>query len=95
MAAVYNMGKESGLWDTMMRTDTELLTKSKLQSNAKNLDYFDVLIFASTTGELDMTDAQKHDMLSFIKDDAKGFVGIHAALDTNYKWPEYGEMTGG
>jgi type 1 glutamine amidotransferase len=22
-------------------------------------------------------------------------VGIHAALDTNYKWPEYGEMIGG
>ena len=95
MAAVYNMGKESGLWDTMMRTDTELLTKDKLKNNAKNLDYFDVLIFASTTGELDMTDAQKKDMLSFVRDDAKGFVGIHAALDTNYKWPEYGEMTGG
>ena len=26
---------------------------------------------------------------------AKGFVGVHAALDTNYKWPEYGEMIGG
>jgi len=23
MAAVYNMGKESGLWDTVIRTDTE------------------------------------------------------------------------
>jgi type 1 glutamine amidotransferase len=33
--------------------------------------------------------------MSFIKDDGKGFVGIHAALDTNYKWPEYGEMIGG
>jgi type 1 glutamine amidotransferase len=34
-------------------------------------------------------------MLSFIHDDGKGFVGIHAALDTNYTWPEYGEMIGG
>jgi type 1 glutamine amidotransferase len=34
-------------------------------------------------------------MMSFIHDDGKGFVGIHAALDTNYKWPEYGEMIGG
>ncbi len=34
-------------------------------------------------------------MMSFIKEDGKGFVGIHAALDTNYKWPEYGEMIGG
>jgi type 1 glutamine amidotransferase len=95
MAAIYNMGHESGLWDVTLRTDTELLTKKSLEKNGKNLDYFDVLIFLSTTGELDMDDAQKKDMLSFIKDDGKGFVGIHAALDTNYKWPEYGEMIGG
>lgn len=95
MAAIYNMGQESGLWDTTIRTDTELLTKKKLDKNAKNLDYFDAIVFASTTGELDMDDSQKADMMSFIKEDGKGFVGIHAALDTNYKWPEYGEMIGG
>jgi hypothetical protein len=95
MAAIYDMGKESGLWDTTMRTDTELLTKKDLGRNAKNLNYFDVLVFASTTGELDMSADQKQDMMSFIKEDGKGFVGIHAALDTNYTWPEYGEMIGG
>jgi type 1 glutamine amidotransferase len=95
MAAIYNMGQETGLWDTEFRTDTELLTKKDLGRNSKNLNYFDVLIFASTTGELDMDDSQKADMLSFIHDDGKGFVGIHAAMDTNYKWPEYGEMIGG
>ena len=95
MAAIYQMGQESGLWDTEMRTDTELLTKKDLGRNAKNLSYFDVLIFASTTGELSMDASQKQDMLSFIHDDGKGFVGVHAALDTNYNWPEYGEMIGG
>jgi hypothetical protein len=95
MAAIYNMGRESGLWDTMLRTDTELITKKNLERNTKNLDYFDALIFVSTTGELDLDDSQKKDMLSFIKDDGKGFVGVHAAMDTNYKWPEYGEMIGG
>jgi type 1 glutamine amidotransferase len=95
MATIYNMGHETGLWDTELRTDTELLTKKKLENNAKNLDYFDLLIFASTTGELEMDDSQKKDMMAFIHDDGKGFVGIHAALDTNYKWPEYGEMIGG
>jgi len=83
MATIYNLGKESGLWDTMLRTDTELLTKKDLGRNAKNLNYFDLLIFASTTSELDLDDSQKADMLSFIHDDGKGFVGIHAALDTN------------
>ena len=95
MAAVYNMGKESGLWDTTMRTDTKLLTKKDLTRNAKNLNYFDLLIFASTSGEMDMDASQKQDLLSFIKEDGKGFVGIHAALDTNHNWPEYGEMIGG
>src|SRR5579871_5007812 len=95
MAAIYDMGQQTGLWDTMLRTDTELLTKKDLGRNTKNLDYFDVIVFASTTGELDMDDSQKKDMLSFIHDDGKGFVGIHAALDTNYNWPEYGEMIGG
>ena len=95
MATIYMMGQESGLWDTMLRTDTELLTKKDLKNNAKNLGYFDAVIFASTTGELDMDAGQKQDLLSFVKEDGKGFVGIHAALDTNYTWPEYGEMIGG
>lgn len=96
MASIFNMGKESGLWDTMIRTDTELLTKSDLaKKNGKNLNYFDVVVFASTTGELDLDDQQKKDLLSFVHEEGKGFVGIHAAMDTNYKWPEYGEMIGG
>jgi len=95
MVAIYNMGRENGLWEATLRTDTELITKKDLSRNAKNLDYFDALVFVSTTGELDLDDSQKKDMISFIRDDGKGFVGIHAALDTNYKWPEYGEMIGG
>ena len=59
MAAIYDMGKESGLWDTMLRTDTELLTKKDLKRNTKNLDYFDAIVFASTTGELDLDASQK------------------------------------
>ena len=84
--------EESGLWDTMIRTDTELLTKKDLKRKVpKNLTHFDAVIFASTTGELDMDDSQKQDLMSFIKEDGKGFVGIHAVLDTNYNWPEYGD----
>src|SRR5271156_5141892 len=95
MAAIYDMGKESGLWDTMIRTDTELLPKKDLKRNTKNLTYFDAVVFASTTGELDLDDSQKQDFMSFVKEDGKGFVGIHAARSTNYNWPDYGEMIGG
>ncbi|HWO34587.1 MAG TPA: hypothetical protein VNO32_37825, partial [Candidatus Acidoferrum sp.] len=67
MAAIYNMGHESGLWDATLRTDTELITKKDLGRNAKNLDHFDALVFVSTTGELDLDDSQKKDMMSFIQ----------------------------
>lgn len=95
MGTIWRMGHESGLYEAYLRTDTELITKKNLGRNAKNLNYFDAIVFASTTGELDMDGSQKKDMMSFIHDDGKGFVGVHAALDTNYTWPEYGEMIGG
>ena len=95
MVAIFEMGRESGLWETMLRTDTERITKKKADRNTKNLDYFDAVVFTSTTGELDLDDEQKAALLSFVHDDGKGYVGVHAAIDTFYKWPEYGKMTGG
>ncbi len=95
MGTLWKMGHDSGLWEAYLRTDCQLMTKKKLDMNAKNLNYFDAIVFASTTGELAMDDSQKADMLTFIHDEGTGFVGIHAALDTFYKWPEYGEMIGG
>src|SRR5205823_190446 len=32
---------------------------------------------------------------SFVRDDGKGFIGIHSAAITFTSWPEYGEMLGG
>jgi len=93
MATMWKMGRDTGLWDTYIKTDCQLITKKKLGGNAKNLDYFDAVYFF-TTGELDMDDSQKADLLSFVHDDGKGFVGGHTAIDTFYKWPEYGEMLG-
>lgn len=94
LATIWKIGQQSGLWDTYIRTDTQLLTKKKLSNNAKNLDYFDAVMFY-TTLELPMDDEQKSALLSFVKDDGKGFLGTHSATDTFYKWPEYGEMIGG
>jgi len=94
MATIERLGKESGLWDTTIRTDTEALTKKKLEYNAKNLDYFDAVLFY-TGGNLEMDEQQKKDFLSFIHDDGKGFVGVHSAAITWTKWPEFGEMLGG
>lgn len=94
LATLYELGKESGLWDTFIRTDVQLITKKQLEGNAKNLDFFDAVFFM-TTGELPLDEEQKAALLSFIRDDGKGFLGAHNATDTFYKWPEYGEMIGG
>ena len=48
-----------------------------------------------TTGELPLDDEQKASLLSFVRTDGKGFIGVHSAADTLYKWPEYGDMIGG
>jgi type 1 glutamine amidotransferase len=94
LGTLWKLGNETGLWETYIRTDTELITKQPLKgNNRKNLDYFDAIYFY-TTGELDMTDQQKADLLSFVRDDGKGFIGGHSAADTFYKWPEYGDMIG-
>ena len=94
LATLERLGRDSGLWDTYIRTDTEPLTKRKLEYNAKNLNDFDAVVFY-TGGTLNMTEEQKTDFLSFIHDDGKGFVGIHSATITFTDWPEYGRMIGG
>jgi type 1 glutamine amidotransferase len=95
MATIWQMGHDTGLWQAYIRTDTELITKGKVGRNGKNLDQFDALVFVNTTGATPLDDSQKRDLLSSIHDDGKGFVGVHAALDSNYQWPEYAEMIGG
>jgi uncharacterized protein len=94
LTTIERLGRESGLWDTYIRTDTEPLTKKKLEYNAKNLNDFDAVVFY-TGGTLEMDAQQKVDFLSFIHDDGKGFVGIHSAAITFTQWPEYGNMIGG
>ena len=93
-SVIEQMGRQSGIYDTYLRTDCQLVTKKKLEGNAKNLNYFDAVAFFPT-GELDLDDSQKADLLSFVHDDGKGFIGMHTAGDCNYKWADYGEMVGG
>jgi uncharacterized protein len=94
MATMERLGTETGLWDTTLRTDTEALTKKKLEYNAKNLNDFDAVVFY-TGGDLEMDAQQKADFISFVHDDGKGFIGVHSAAITFVDWPEYGDMIGG
>lgn len=94
MATIERLGIQTGLWDTHIRTDTEPLTKKKLEYNARNLNDFDAVLFY-TGGNLEMDDQQKADFLSFVRDDGKGFIGVHSAAITNTNWPEFIDMLGG
>lgn len=94
MSTIERLGRESGLWDTHIRTDTEPLTKKKLEYNAKNLSDFDAVLFY-TGGNLTMDEQQRADFLSFIRDDGKGFVGVHSASITWVQWPEFVDLLGG
>src|SRR5258708_10410865 len=94
MATLYNLGKESHQWDTFFRTDCTAITKKPLKWEAKNLDAFDAVAFF-TDGDLDMDDSQKADLLSFVREDGKGFIGIHSPAITFLSWPQYAQMLGG
>ena len=94
LTTLHRIGQESGWWDVAFRTDCTPITRKPLKWGAKNLDGFDAVVFF-TDGDLDMDDSQKADLLSFVRDDGKGFLGVHSATITFTSWPEYGRMIGG
>ncbi len=65
--------------------DPSAFTESSLAS-------YDAVVFLSTTGNV-LNPAQEADFEAYIRNGG-GFVGIHAAADTEYDWPFYGELVG-
>jgi len=52
----------------------------------------EVVVFLSTSGEI-VDDAQQAALETFVRAGG-GFVGVHAAADTEYEWPFYAELLG-
>jgi type 1 glutamine amidotransferase len=97
LATIDRLGRESGMYDTYIRTDSQWITKHDVPPparNARNLNYFDA-VFLFISGEGDWTEEQKRDFVSFVKDDGKGVVAAHTGNAAFYEWPEFGEMLGG
>ena len=69
------------------------ISDDKKVFNAANLAGYDAIIFNNTT-KLKLDDAQRRAIMEFVKG-GKGIVGIHAATDNFYNWPEAAEMMGG
>lgn len=71
--------------ETKLKPALEKLTPAGLQG-------YDGVVFASTTGDLPISD--KPGFLDWLKA-GHAFIGLHSASDTFHKWPEYAEMMGG
>src|SRR5947199_6993549 len=70
LATIERLGRESGAFETYIRTDSQLITKQPIPlpaRNTRNLDYFDAIFYFGTGDNL--TPAQKKDLVSFVKDD--------------------------
>ena len=67
-------------------------TENSEQFAEQTLKNYNVIVFLNTTGDV-LNDAQQLEMNRWIQAGG-GFVGIHAAADTEYDWPWYGELVG-
>jgi cytochrome c len=85
LAAIQKMGREND-FEVDTTTNAELF-------NEENLKQYSAVVFLSTTGDV-LNPYQQVDFERYIQAGG-GFVGIHAAADTEYEWAWYGEMVGG
>jgi cytochrome c len=83
-AALIKLGAEKGFG-----VDT---TESADVFTAENLKKYRAVIFLSTTGDV-LDQAQQNQFMQFIQSGG-GYVGIHAAADTEYDWWWYGKLVG-
>jgi uncharacterized protein len=100
LAIIERLGYESNLWDTYIRTDSNiisyhpLMTTGQPASGGPNLNTADAIFFLGHR-EIQLDDQQRADLLKFVHDDGKGFVAAHTALTALNSWPEFVDMLGG
>ncbi|MFC5410661.1 ThuA domain-containing protein [Larkinella bovis] len=83
-ASLWKLGQENGFSvDTTENAD--LFTPN-------NLKKYKAVVFLSTTGDI-LNAEQQAAFEQYIKKGG-GFVGIHAAADTEYEWPWYNQLVG-
>jgi len=105
--ALTEMGKKTGAYEAVVSNDISNFEADQLKNFdgvcflSTTLDVFmpDPKLRKSMNPEqlkeaADRADRLKKNFLAYLNE-GHGFVGIHAATDTCYEWPEYGEMIGG
>lgn len=100
LALIERLGYESGLWDTYIRTDSNiasyhpLMTTGQPASGGPSFSNVDAIFFMGHR-DVPIDAQQKADLLKFVHDDGKGFVAAHVGLTALMSWPEFNEMLGG
>lgn len=67
-------------------------TEDASEFTDENLEQYDAVVFLNTTEDV-FNEEQQNAFQQYIHNGG-GFVGIHAASDTEYGWPWYGRMVG-
>ncbi len=67
-------------------------TEDATRFTAANLAQYKAVVWLSTTGDV-LDEAQQAAFEGYIRAGG-GYVGVHAAADTEYSWPWYGELVG-
>jgi type 1 glutamine amidotransferase len=99
LAVIERLGYESGVYDTFIRTDSNIISKHPTMTDGKpasggpSLATVDAIFFLGHR-EVALDAQQKADLLSFVKEDGKGFVAAHTATTAFESWPEFGELLG-
>jgi hypothetical protein len=99
MAVIERLGYESGAYDSFIRTDSHVISKRPLKttgepaSGGPSLATVDGIFFLGHR-DVPLDAGQKADLLSFVRDDGKGFVAAHTATTAFLDWPEFGELLG-
>jgi len=81
------MGQKTGAFDTVVSDDMAMF-------DPERLNQFDAVLFNNTT-QLKFEDPKRREALMAFVKGGKGIIGIHAAADNFYNWPEAAEMLGG
>lgn len=85
--ALRQIGAKTGAYQSDFSDDMAVFTPA-------NLARYDAVVFQNTTGLAFKDPAQRQALLDYVKS-GKGFVGIHAASDSFYTWPEGQDLIGG
>jgi type 1 glutamine amidotransferase len=98
LAVIERLGYESGMWDTLIRTDSSIISKNPKKtdgtpaSGGPSLSNVDAIFFMGHR-DVPLDAAQKEELLQFVRE-GHGFVAAHVGLTAFEPWPEFGELIG-